>query len=306
MPDVLVCGAVNFDIIMKLPRFPYPGETLTEAHVSYAQGGKGANQAVAAAQAGARTSFIGAIGADEFGARVAAEITENGVDLQLVESAELPTGVAFILVDGKGESSVIVDLGANLILGSEVGERATTISAGDIAVAQNEIPLDATLAFGAAARSVGAVTILNASPFTPACELACRSYEYLIVNEIEFCQLTHQSTDSITIADIESALADGIDIEIPNIIVTVGARGARARIGGEVIVTEGHIVGAVDTTGAGDCFCGSFAAGLARGLSPSQCLVFANAAAAISVQSPGAGPSMPNYASIAAFLQERG
>ena len=303
MPQVFVCGAVNLDIIMKTSRFPYPGETVIGGHVSYGQGGKGANQAVAAAQAGARTSFFGAVGTDEFGKRVAAHIGQRGVELHLAESVVFPTGVAVILIDDEGESSVVVDLGANQALAADAGQ-GSNIGPGDILLVQNEISREASIGFATNARRVGATSLFNASPFTAECLHDLSAYDYLIVNEIEFSQIMCKPPGSMTVENIESALGHETDIPVPNIIVTVGVRGVRARMGGEVLIMDGYSVTAVDTTGAGDCFCGSFAAALAAGISPVRCLAFSNAAAAISVQSMGAGPSMPGYGHIVAFLQE--
>lgn len=300
---VLVCGAVNLDITMNITRFPHPGETLVDGRVTYAQGGKGANQAVAAAKAGGRASFTGAVGDDAFGRKLAAELREKGVDLHLEKSATHSTGVAVILVDTKGESSVVVDLGANQILGPGVAEIAA-IDSTDVVLVQNEIPLAASRAFAASGRRAGATVVLNASPFSPACIRDAQSGDYLIFNEVEFSQYLGIPVGTMSLADIEAALDRQADADMPHLIVTVGSEGVRARTGSQLHNVRGHTVEAVDTTGAGDCFCGSFAAALVAGMAPDRCLAFANAAAAISVQSPGAGPSMPSYEQTAAFLEQ--
>jgi ribokinase len=207
-------------------------------------------------------------------------------------------------VDTKGESSVVVDLGANRTLGSGVAEIVTVDSA-DVVLVQNEIPLDASRAFAAGARRAGATVILNASPFTAACIQDIESDDYLIFNEVEFSQYLGIPVGSMMVEDIEAALAHQAGADMPNLIVTVGGKGVRARTKAHLHIVPGHIVTVVDTTGAGDCFCGSFAAALAAGIDPDHCLAFANAAAAISVQSLGAGPSMPSYQQTVAFLALR-
>ena len=212
--------------------------------------------------------------------------------------------MAIILVDSMGESSVVVDLGANRLLSSSVAE-ITTFAPNDVILIQNEIPLQASQAFAAKARQAGATVIVNASPFSPGCVEGTQAGDYLIFNEVEYAQYIECPVGSMTVADVESSLVRSVDTLQPNLIVTVGAQGVRAFTENQLRVVPGHQVNPVDTTGAGDCFCGSFSAALAQGMKPDQCLAFANAAAALSVQLFGAGPSMPSHGQTVSFLSNQ-
>lgn len=301
MPKVLVFGAINMDLVMKTSQLPQAGETVVGASLSYAQGGKGANQAVAAARLGAPTKFLGAVGNDSFAASVVTRLEDAGVRSEL-QFADLPTGVAIVLVDAGGESSVLVDLGANKVFEQTGPPKVGEIESGDVVLIQNEIDARSNAAFADAARSAGARIVLNASPFSWDCITGLHRDDFLIVNEVEYAQFLGIHPATATTKMVEQTL-NSTEFPTEYIVVTLGSEGVRARLGSTLIQKHGIQVNVVDTTGAGDCFCGAFAASLAANMDLAECVKFANAAAALSVQRLGAGPSMPHLSEVESLLR---
>ena len=264
---------------------PAPGETVLSNGASVALGGKGQNQAVAAARAGASTAFIGALGDDAFGSSIRAGLAADGIDSGGVRVVEAPTGTALIAVDDSGENTIIVEAGANSLLELRESD-AAAIAAADVLVMQLEIPLATVTTAASAARAAGTRVLLNAAPIRelPADLLAL--VDILVVNEHEGAFLARDGE--------VAALA-------PIVIVTLGAAGAVAYERGEREVrVPAPVVSAVDATGAGDTFCGALAARLAAGAALGESLRFAVAAASLSVQKRGAVPSIPTRAEIEA------
>jgi ribokinase len=303
MPDpegrVLVLGSINRDLVFSVPHHPRPGETLSATGMAEFPGGKGANQAIASARAGALTAMMGAIGADRFGEAMRDVLAREGIDLSgVIVRRDLPTGLAIIAVDGAGQNSIIVLPGANAAL-SMAEAASLDVRSGDYVIASFEVP-DAFILEGfRRARSTGARTLLNPAPMRrhdPAL-IACS--DILVLNETEFLDLTgavEMPAGVILIEAIRAALPD-----VPVLILTRGSNGAIMRHAGGVEIVPGHAVMARDTTGAGDCFVGVLAASLASGLALEAALVRANRAAAISVTRDGAGSSMPTSAEIDSF-----
>ena len=302
MGAVYVAGSVNMDVVVAAPRYPQIGETIAGSEIGFFPGGKGANQAVAAARLGARTALIGRVGADAFGRELRTFLNAQQIDLQrLSETPLAATGTAQItLVDGS--NTIIVVAGANARLG-EADVSDISFVTGDVAVSQFEIPPATVRAFFAQARAKGARTILNPAPAGPIGDELMRLTDVLILNETELSLLAgaevNEGSPPARIAKTARAIrAD----RTQTICVTLGARGALAVLGDETMTVPGRPVSAVDSTGAGDCFTGAVAARLAAGDALPSALHYANAAASLCVQRKGAGPSMPIAAEVAQAL----
>jgi ribokinase len=302
MGRVFVAGSINMDVVATAERHPRIGETVAGREVLYFSGGKGANQAVAAARLGAATTLIGRVGKDAFGRDLRAFLAAQGVDLTLVQDTdEAHTGTAIITV-ADADNTIVVIPGANaLVSAADIG--AAPLAKGDVAVSQFEIPLPAISAFFKRARATGATTILNPAPALPFDRELFDLVDILILNESElgFLASTELRDTDHHARFIEEArlLHAGTDRII---CVTLGKRGAVALVSGEPVFISGRVVEAVDTTGAGDCFVGAVAAQLANGAPIRDALETANIAASICVQRMGAAPSMPTAAEVEASL----
>lgn len=302
MGRVFVAGSINMDVVATADRHPRVGETVAGRQVLYFPGGKGANQAVAASRLGTTTALIGRLGKDSFGAELKAFLGDQGIDLgYLAETAEAHTGTAIITL-AEADNTIVVIPGANGLVDAD-DVSVVPLLKGDVAVSQFEIPLPAIAAFFARAREAGATTLLNPAPAQKMPGELLALADILVLNETELGFLA-----SIELSDHDEA-AKIIDVarklrarEDQTVCVTLGQRGVLALNGREEIAVPGRAVKAVDTTGAGDCFVGALAAQLADDVPLRAALAFANAAASISVQRMGAGPSMPSAADVAAVL----
>jgi len=283
VPSVIVVGSANIDQVFSVERIPAPGETVLSKGFSRALGGKGQNQAVAAARAGAVTEFVGALGDDAFGREIRAGLTADGIGIGLVRSVDAPTGTALIAVDGSGENTIIVEAGANAQLVSLSPADAAAIAAADVLVMQLEIPLQTVTAAASAAHQSGTAVVLNAAPIRDLPDELLATVDILVVNEHEAAHL--------------AATRPGVDLTdlVPTVIVTLGADGAvlYERGGAETRVAAPK-VSAVDATGAGDTFCGAFAAAICEGMPAAAALRFAVVAGSLSVEHHGAVPSIPS------------
>jgi ribokinase len=271
--------------------------------VLYFPGGKGANQAVAAAKLGASTTLIGRLGKDAFGDQLRAFLQAQGIDLSFVrETAEAHTGTAIITV-ARADNTIVVVPGANaLVDAADVAGPA--LAKGDIAVSQFEIPLPTIAAFFQRARAAGATTILNPAPALAFDRKLLDLVDILVLNETELGLLAGQTLrDSDDQARFIAAARSLQTSRDQTICVTLGKRGALALVGDEPLIIPGRIVTAVDTTGAGDCFVGALAAQLADGAVMRDALAAANTAASICVQRMGAAPSMPTAKEVKALGQ---
>jgi ribokinase len=305
MGRVFVAGSINMDVVATADRHPRIGETVAGHAVLYFPGGKGANQAVAAAKLGAPTTLLGRIGTDAFGNELRAFLAAQGVDLGFVQqTAEGHTGTAIITV-ANADNTIVVIPGANALVDrSDVA--TVSLARGDVAVSQFEIPLPAISAFFERARAAGATTILNPAPAIEFDTGLLDLVDILILNETELGFLTktelRDSDDHARFIEAARRLQTDRDRII---CVTLGKRGVLALIDGRSLIVPGRAVEAVDTTGAGDCFVGALAARLAAGESIRDALDYANAAASICVQRMGAAPSMPTAAEVEVALGER-
>jgi ribokinase len=302
MSRVFIAGSINMDVVATADRHPRVGETVAGNSVLYFPGGKGANQAVAAAKLGGPTTLIGRIGKDAFGDQLKVFLAAQGVDLTFVrETAEAHTGTAIITV-ADADNTIVVIPGANALVDA-ADVAAPTLAKGDVAVSQFEIPLPAIVAFFQRARAAGAKTILNPAPAIAFGAELLDLVDILILNESELGLLAktelRDSDNDARFIDAARSLQTGKN---KTICVTLGKRGVLALVDGEPLIVPGRTVKAVDTTGAGDCFVGAVAAQLAGGISIRDALIYANAAASISVQRMGAAPSMPTAAAVGAIL----
>ena len=305
MGRVFVAGSINMDVVATADRHPRIGETVAGHAVLYFPGGKGANQAVAAAKLGAATTLIGRLGTDTFGRDLKAFLAAQGVDLSFVrETEKAHTGTALITT-ANADNTIVVIAGANGLVDA-TDAAALQLAKGDIAVSQFEIPLPAITAFFKRARAAGATTILNPAPAIEFGRELLDLVDILILNESELGTLANaelRDTDDHS-RFIEAARSLGV-AEDKTICVTLGKRGLVALIEGRPHVDHGRPVKAVDTTGAGDCFVGAVAALLADGQSLQSAFGYANIAASICVQRMGAAPSMPTAAEVEAALSAR-
>jgi ribokinase len=305
MGRVFVAGSINMDVVATADRHPRIGETIAGNAVLYFPGGKGANQAVAAAKLGAPTTLIGRLGRDAFGDELKAFLNAQGVDLTFVQqTGDAHTGTAIITV-ANADNTIIVVPGANALVGA-TDVQAPVFANGDIAVSQFEIPLPTVRAFFKRARAAGATTILNPAPAIEFDAEMLDLVDILILNESELGLLAkaelRDTDDQARFIGAARSLQSNKD---KIICVTLGKRGALALVGGQPMIIPGSAVTAVDTTGAGDCFVGAVAAQLASENSIRDALHYANDAASICVQRMGAAPSMPTAAEVEATLSTR-
>ncbi|GAA2507992.1 ribokinase [Streptomyces longisporus] len=286
MTHIVVLGSTNMDLVTYVEKAPQRGETVTGREFRTISGGKGANQAIAAARAGATVSMIGAVGNDAFGTRLRSTLEHSGVDTDLLRTVEGPSGTAHIVVDDKGGNSIVVIPGANGTVDHLVPGDDSLIASADALLLQLEIPLAAVLAGARAARAHGIRTILTPAPARPLPPELLAATDLLVPNEHEATTLTGRTDPAAAAA----ALLD----QVPEVVVTLGAQGSLyAARGAEPLTVPAPQVTAVDSTGAGDTFVGALAVALTEGRPMRSALAWAGAAAALSVQRPGASASMP-------------
>ena len=303
MGRVIVAGSINMDVVATAERHPRIGETVAGTSVDFFPGGKGANQAVAAAKLGARTRLVGRLGKDVFGEQLRAFLAAQGVDVSLVrDTAATPTGTALITV-ANADNTIVVVPGANGAVGVD-DVLKIPLASGDVAVSQFEIPLPAVSAFFTRAQAASAWTVLNPAPMRNFDRGLLEFVDVLVLNETELGLLAkaelHDTDNLARFADVAKSLQTRPDLTI---CVTLGKRGVLALIDGEPFMAAARPVKAVDTTGAGDCFVGALAAQLAESVPLRQAMGYANAAASICVQRMGAAPSMPSAAEVAAVMR---
>jgi ribokinase len=299
MPMLTVFGSINVDQIFALPHLPATGETVLTSTYRQATGGKGANQAAAAARDGAAIRFIGCVGDDPFGATARAALAELGVDVGDLETVPGTTGVAAIWIDGEGNNQIAVASGANAALGAEALTRRPLARDGFV-VLQMETPAAEVAAAIALVRRAGARVILNLAPALPLPRPALEQVDVLVVNEHEAAVLCERLELPLREpAEQASGLAGDLG---STVIVTLGAAGAIGARHDEVLRVEALPVHAVDTTGAGDCFVGVLASALARGASLHAAMQRAAIAGSLACTTVGAMPSFPGRAQIDAAL----
>ena len=296
---IVVVGSFNTDLIAYMQRMPRPGETVHGDAFHTGAGGKGSNQAVAAARLGADVTFIGRVGSDVF-AELAHDIwNAEGINTDFVARDEsVATGVAPIFVDGGGENSIVVVLGANLrIAKADIDAARERIAEADILIAQLEINLDMVHYALLTAKELGVATILNPAPAARLSPETLGLADFLTPNETELESLCDGAVD-----DIEAAARSLLTREDQKAVVTLGANGAQVVSRDSSARQPTFSVDVVDTTGAGDAFNGGLAVALAEGMALEDAVRFANAAAALCVTKPGTAASTPYRADVEALL----
>ncbi|EJN17310.1 ribokinase [Pseudomonas sp. GM79] len=298
---VVVIGSLNMDLVTRAPRLPRGGETLIGKSFATVSGGKGANQAVAAARLGAQVSMVGCVGNDAYGEALRGALLAEQIDCQAVSTVEDSSGVALIVVDDNSQNAIVIVAGANGALTPEVIDRFDAVlQAADVIICQLEVP-DATVGHALKrGRELGKTVILNPAPASrplPADWYA--AIDYLIPNESEASALSGLPVDSLSTA--ETAATRLIAMGAGKVIITLGSQGSLFADGQRFEHFPAAKVKAVDTTAAGDTFVGGFAAALAAGKGEADAIRFGQVAAALSVTRAGAQPSIPTLSDVQAF-----
>ncbi|MFE3069650.1 ribokinase [Streptomyces sp. NPDC059247] len=286
MTGIVVLGSTNMDLVAYVPRAPALGETVTGRSFRTVPGGKGANQAVAAARAGGGVSMIGAVGTDDFGARLRSALDHASVDTDLLRTVEGASGTAHIVVDDRGGNAIVVVPGANGTVTALTHGDEALIGTADTLLLQLELPLSVVVEGAVTARRLGVRTVLTPAPARPLPAELLAATDLLVPNEHEAAALTGRADPR------EAALA--LLRDVPEVIVTLGAAGGLHAVrGAEPVLVPAPRVRAVDTTGAGDTLVGALAVALGEGRPLPEALAWAQTAAALSVRREGASTSMP-------------
>jgi len=296
-PNVVVLGSANLDIVVPVPHHPVTGETVLGGHHDRIPGGKGANQAVAAARLGARVAMVGRVGSDDAGRTLRTALQAAGVDCRhLAVDGLAPSGLALIGVDRSGDNTIIVSPGANGRVGpDDVVAAASLLASAAVTLVQLEVP---AMAVEAALAASGGQVVLNPAPASFLSSALLERVDVLVPNRIELAQLAG-SAEAGGLAAVEE-MARGLPV--PTVVVTLGADGALLVAGGDAVVLPAPPVEAVDTTGAGDAFCGAIAEALARGVAIDEATARAVHAGSLATTRRGAQPSLPTGAQVNASL----
>ena len=298
---VLVVGSLNMDLVVQVEQQPRPGDTVLASDVATFPGGKGGNQAAAAARAGGSVTMLGRVGTDDYGRGLKEALETAGVGIHFVSEVDGSSGLAFITVDAVGENMIVVSSGANRRLkpGDLKDEHFEDVA---MLLMQLESPLETVARAAELARARGVPTILNAAPARDLPAELLKNLSYLVVNEGEAAFLA-----DMKVTNVSSAQAAGrklLEQGVGNVIVTLGSNGV-AWVG----ESEGHLsarnVPVVDTTAAGDAFCGALAVKLAEGAILEEAVTFANVAGALATTKKGAQPSLPSREAIENLLADK-
>ncbi|MEO7980936.1 MAG: ribokinase [Sporichthyaceae bacterium] len=300
LSGVTALGSANLDLVLRLPDLPAAGQTLLAAPRATGPGGKGLNQAVAAARAGAGTRFVGAVGSDPEGAQLLQVLAAEGIEATVRTTAGR-SGLAVVLVDAAGENAIVVDQGANAELVDLTPGELAAVASAQVLLLQLEVPMSTVTEAARAAHSAGTTVLLNAAPQAPLDAELCAALDLLVVNEGEARALAAGTRARRPGDDRSPEAPDDLDRElvrllelVPAVLVTLGPAGALYRDrAGTRHHEPGRAADVVDTTGAGDSFAGYLAASLAAGLSVPRAMARANAAAALCVGRPGAVAAVP-------------
>jgi ribokinase len=289
---ILVAGSANLDFVVQASHIPAPGETVLGRDFKTFPGGKGANQAIACARTGGvATEMLLALGNDAFAAPIEASLQSAGVRAHIVRINDQSTGTAFICVSDDAENAITVAPGANSFLREA---HLPPLDGFTHLLLQLEIPIETVTAYARAARSLGVKVVLNAAPARALPSELLSLLDVLVVNKGELATVSgHQG-------HIEQCMER---VDVPCVVVTLGDRGCCARVEGELIMQDGFAVMPVDTTAAGDTFCGVLVAALGNGLGVPEALRQANAAGALACTKLGAQSSIPTHAELQSFLQ---
>lgn len=303
---ILVVGSLNADLVQNVPRVPNPGETIEGSELQMFCGGKGANQACAAARLGGVVRMAGMVGEDVFGARLVAELAAAGVDVSRIGRSAKATGAATIFVLPTGENLIVLSPGANAeVSAASALEAVDAQEAGDLLLCQFEIPMQTVVAALLAARKRGVLTILDPAPAKPMPAEMFAAVSVLTPNQSEAAAILGEAAGEICSMDDARVAADRLLQRGPEAaIVKMGGLGCVVATEKFSVEIAGHAVKAVDTTGAGDTFNGALAVALGEGADLVEAARFANGAAALSVMRAGAIQSIPTRDALDRFLQD--
>jgi ribokinase len=299
---IIVAGSINMDLVTRAP-IPRPGETVIGGDLHAFPGGKGANQAVAAARMGGQVTMIGRVGEDAFGKQMRAALEEDGVDTAFVlPTAGTPTGVALIVVDEQGQNSIVVTPGANgRLTPADIDAAAEAIAAADVLLLQLEIPLETVQRATGLAAQHGLKVILNPAPAAPLPQDLLSKVDILIPNEIEAAALSGLPSGST--AELQAAAANLLEQGAGAVILTLGDRGALLVDGqSKTLLPAFAVKNVVDTTAAGDAFAGALAVAVSEGLTLPEAISWAAGAGALAVTKAGAQPSLPTRTEVQRLL----
>ena len=292
MARILILGSSNTDMTVRTAALPLPGQTLIGGDFVMGPGGKGANQAVAARRLGGDAALVCKVGRDVFGDNAVKHYEEEGLDVSGVLRSDKPSGVALIDADDKAENSIVVAPGANMdITEADIDAVAPQIRAAEILLLQLEIPVPAVLKAARIGHEAGALVVLNPAPYAEVPAELFRYVDLFIPNETELSAFT-----GLPVTDRDSALKAAevmVGRGVKTVIVTLGSKGSLIYDGRSVSDIGAFKVNAVDTTAAGDTFCGALCVALSEGRTLQVAAVFASKASALSVTRPGAQNSMP-------------
>ncbi|MER6106054.1 ribokinase [Streptomyces sp. NPDC001832] len=294
MTHLTVLGSANMDLVAYVPKAPRRGQTVTGREFRTVPGGKGANQAIAAARAGGTVAVIGAVGDDDFGARMRRTLVDAGVDTTGLRTVPGPSGTAHIVVDDDGGNAIVVVPGANgTVTALATGDEARIAASGALLL-QLELPMEGVLAGARAARAHGVRTVLTPAPAQPLPAELLSLTDLLVPNEHEAAALTG--------ADDPYEAARLLLVQVPEVVITLGERGSLyATRDADPVTVPAFPVDAVDTTAAGDTFVGALTVAYGEGHPMPKAMAWAAAASALAVQRPGASSSMPTRTEIETF-----
>lgn len=290
MNQILVVGSLNADLVVRAPRFPQPGETISGDDLNIIPGGKGANQAVAAARLGANVSLLGRVGKDNFGDFLLENLKQNKVDSTLIQRDDSSTGTAIIIVDSSGQNSIVLSSGANGNV-SIADVDNIPFANYQLLLLQLEIPLPTVLRAAQRAKESNTRVVLNPAPAKELPDELIALADFIIPNETELSLLTKQKVSDI--ASAESAARNLLGRGAKHVIVTLGGKGALIVNTETCKQVDTYLVNVVDTTAAGDAFIGGFATSLLENKSLEEAVRFGCACGALAVTKFGAQPSLP-------------
>jgi ribokinase len=299
MSDILVIGSLNADLVVRAPHFPQPGETISGDDLNIIPGGKGANQAVAAARQGASVAMLGRVGQDSFGPFLLDNLKADSVNITHVLADDAATGTAIIIVDANGQNSIVLSAGANGKVSPADVDHASSLNP-SLILLQLEIPTPTVLHAAQYAKQNNIRVILNPAPAKALPDELIALTDFIIPNETELSLLTGIEVQDL--ASAEQAAKVLLKRGAKNVIVTLGSKGALFVSDQQVLQVSAYKINVVDTTAAGDAFIGGFASALLRGLEVETAVKYANACGALAATKFGAQPSLPTKEETEKFI----